>query len=260
MPVWAWVLAGVAALFAIILLAPLVAAIALAVLITAIIGLNRGSRTWLRLPSRRASISVVAAASMVLLVSGGVSAAMTPRGTVKQTTAEAQRFAGAGSSSETVKVTPTPTATPTPTPVTTTRDEVVTEVIAFERTTVEDPATPRGQSAVTTSGQNGERTLTHRVTLVDGVETGRELVSDVVTLDAVAEVTTVGTYDAPPPAAPVASDCNANYAEACVPNASDVDCAWGSGNGPAYFDGVARVVGTDVYDLDRDNDGLACER
>jgi len=54
--------------------------------------------------------------------------------------------------------------------------------------------------------------------------------------------------------------CDSNYAGACVPIASDVDCAWGSGNGPAYFDGVAKVVGRDIYGLDRDHDGLACER
>ncbi|WP_290865407.1 excalibur calcium-binding domain-containing protein [Hamadaea sp.] len=54
--------------------------------------------------------------------------------------------------------------------------------------------------------------------------------------------------------------CDPNYAGACVPVASDVDCAGGSGNGPAYFSGTARVVGTDIYDLDRDNDGIACEK
>jgi hypothetical protein len=44
-----------------------------------------------------------------------------------------------------------------------------------------------------------------------------------------------------------------------VPFASDVDCAGGSGNGPAYVQGPFSVVGPDVYDLDRDNDGIACE-
>ena len=54
--------------------------------------------------------------------------------------------------------------------------------------------------------------------------------------------------------------CDPNYAGACVPIASDVDCGGGSGNGPAYFYGTAQVVGSDVYDLDRDNDGTACEK
>ena len=66
-----------------------------------------------------------------------------------------------------------------------------------------------------------------------------------------------GPTDPPPP--PPSSECDTNYADACVPVASDVDCAGGGGNGPAYFDGIARVVGTDIYQLDRDGDGLACE-
>jgi len=46
---------------------------------------------------------------------------------------------------------------------------------------------------------------------------------------------------------------------ACLdPTASDYDCAGGSGNGPLYI-GPVRVVGPDVFDLDRDNDGLGCE-
>jgi hypothetical protein len=73
---------------------------------------------------------------------------------------------------------------------------------------------------------------------------------------------------APPPApapaprqAPAAasSDCDPNYTGACVPIASDVDCAGGSGNGPAYVSGPVRVVGNDVYGLDSDGDGVGCE-
>ena len=59
---------------------------------------------------------------------------------------------------------------------------------------------------------------------------------------------------------PLASGCDPNYAGACVPIASDVDCAGGSGNGPAYVQGPVRVVGTDIYGLDgNDNDGIGCE-
>jgi hypothetical protein len=49
------------------------------------------------------------------------------------------------------------------------------------------------------------------------------------------------------------------YSRACVPVASDVDCASGSGNGPAYVDGPVTVVGTDIYGLDRDGSGTGCE-
>ena len=57
--------------------------------------------------------------------------------------------------------------------------------------------------------------------------------------------------------------CHASYEGACVSIASDVDCAGGSGNGPAYVRGAVYVVGPDVYgvdlDLDRDGDRVACE-
>ncbi|HEY0454219.1 hypothetical protein [Actinophytocola sp.] len=63
----------------------------------------------------------------------------------------------------------------------------------------------------------------------------------------------------PPPAEPEpASTCDPNYS-GCVPIASDVDCAGGSGNGPAYVAGPIDVIGTDIYGLDRDSDGVACE-
>ncbi|MGH4024403.1 MAG: hypothetical protein ACRDRV_07435 [Pseudonocardiaceae bacterium] len=41
--------------------------------------------------------------------------------------------------------------------------------------------------------------------------------------------------------------------------AGDVDCAGGSGNGPAYVQGPVRVVGSDIYGLDRDSDGEGCD-
>jgi PBP1b-binding outer membrane lipoprotein LpoB len=54
------------------------------------------------------------------------------------------------------------------------------------------------------------------------------------------------------------SNCDPNYS-GCVPIASDVDCAGGSGNGPAYVRGPVRVIGRDIYGLDRDKDGIGCE-
>ncbi|TWD53984.1 hypothetical protein FB478_103404 [Arthrobacter sp. AG367] len=53
--------------------------------------------------------------------------------------------------------------------------------------------------------------------------------------------------------------CDPNYS-GCVPIASDVDCAGGSGNGPAYVSGPLQVIGRDIYGLDADHDGVACER
>ncbi len=56
-----------------------------------------------------------------------------------------------------------------------------------------------------------------------------------------------------------AERCDPNYAGACVPIASDVDCMGGSGNGPEYVQGPVRVIGRDIYGLDRDKDGIGCE-
>lgn len=52
--------------------------------------------------------------------------------------------------------------------------------------------------------------------------------------------------------------CDPNYG-GCVPIATDVDCAGGKGNGPAYVAGPIPVIGNDIYGLDNDNDGTACE-
>ncbi len=65
------------------------------------------------------------------------------------------------------------------------------------------------------------------------------------------------TTTAPAPSA----GCHSSYAGACVPTGfSDVDCAGGSGNGPGYVSTKNfQVVGRDVYRLDSDGDGIACE-
>jgi hypothetical protein len=42
--------------------------------------------------------------------------------------------------------------------------------------------------------------------------------------------------------------------------AGDVDCAGGTGNGPNYVTGPVRITGADTNGLDRDKDGIGCER
>ena len=272
MPVWAWVLIALVILIPAFLLSPFVAAAALAVLITGIIALARGTRTWLRFRSRKAAAAVTAVAAVAFLVFGGTAAAV--QSSRSDQSVEAARFADTQSSgaedeapAEAADEADAAVEAETePTPVTEVTEEIVKEALAFEQSRVEDATMAKGETKVTTAGKPGERTLTYRVTSVDGEETKRELISDVVTVEPVAEVTSVGTYVAPPPKpkpAPAPAQpagCDSNYADACVPVSSDVDCAWGSGNGPAYFDGVARVVGSDIYDLDRDGDGYACEQ
>jgi hypothetical protein len=55
-----------------------------------------------------------------------------------------------------------------------------------------------------------------------------------------------------------AAACHPNYDPCLDPNASDYDCAGGSGDGPEYT-GRVTVTGGDPYDLDRDGDGVGCD-
>lgn len=58
---------------------------------------------------------------------------------------------------------------------------------------------------------------------------------------------------------PVATTCHPSYEGACLKqNAGDYDCQGGKGDGPNYT-GTVRVVGPDVFGLDRDHDGWGCE-
>lgn len=211
----------------------------------------------LGLRSRASGFAAVGVAAL-LVTGGGIASANSGSA---PTASEPQSFASMPTS--------TPKATPTPTPIPTTFETVTEEVlIPFEATTIDDPQRDQGTTAIVTAGANGVKVITYRVTLVDGVETSREVVGETVQVAPVNEVTAVGSKapaPAPAPAAPVplvhqgGNGCDPNYTGACVPIASDVDCAGGGGNGPAYVSGPVQVVGNDIYDLDRDGDGIACD-
>ncbi|WP_251053534.1 G5 domain-containing protein [Microbacterium sp. ISL-59] len=220
----------------------------------AIYALVRGSAQLFRVRSRGAAWAALGIAFVLMFIGTGANAALGGPGS--NTTGSEQ------ASTEAKPFVSTPTEKPTPSPKPTTYEEVdVTTVVPFERTTVDDPQLDVGKTAVTT-GADGTKVTTYRVTYVDGVEVARESVSEAVTVAPVNEVTSNGTR--PPAPAPVplvqpANDCHSSYAGVCVPIASDVDCEGGSGNGPAYARGPLQVVGPDVYDLDRDGDGIACD-
>lgn len=141
-------------------------------------------------------------------------------------------------------------------PATTTKHTTETQVIPFATTTVTDTTLPKGQTKITQAGVAGVETFTYQVTYTNGIETGRQLLGQVTTTPPVNEVVTIGTYVAPSPT-PHAG-CNPNYSP-CVPDASDVDCAGGNGNGPVFVHGPIYVIGSDIYGLDRDGDGIGCE-
>jgi uncharacterized protein YabE (DUF348 family) len=75
----------------------------------------------------------------------------------------------------------------------------VTETVALEAERVEtpDPEAFQGVEKVTTPGVAGEKVTVYRVTVVDGVETGREALSSQVTREPVTEQVAVGTKARP---------------------------------------------------------------
>lgn len=154
---------------------------------------------------------------------------------------------------ETSQPAPPTSASPTPaspTPKVEKRKVTETRSLPYSRRTVQDPAMTEGTRQVRVKGVPGVKTLTYEITLVDGKQTAKRLVGEAVTKQPVTEVVAVGTKPK--------RQCDPNYS-GCVPIAEDVDCAGGSGNGPAYVEGPVKVIGTDIYDLDRDGDGVACD-
>jgi resuscitation-promoting factor RpfB len=150
------------------------------------------------------------------------------------------------------------TASPSVTPSTASGSPVVKKrtmterrAIPFTTRRVHDPTVAKGTTKIRTRGVAGVKILTYEVTFTNGVRTGKKLISNVVVKAPITQVIVIGTKEAP--------QCDPNYSGACVPIASDVDCAGGSGNGPAYVQGPVRVIGTDIYGLDRDGDGIGCE-
>jgi resuscitation-promoting factor RpfB len=149
------------------------------------------------------------------------------------------------------ELSPTPAAGPASPPTVETRTVTETQAIPYSTTRVNDSSLPKGTTKVRTHGVNGVRTLTYTVTLTNGVQTSKTLLNQQVTKQPVTQVVAVGTK--------ATQQCDPNYSGACVPIASDVDCAGGGGNGPAYVQGPVKVIGTDIYNLDSDGDGIGCE-
>lgn len=148
-------------------------------------------------------------------------------------------------------------------PVIETKTVLEEEDIPFSSSEVDDPYTASGKSYVKTEGVDGVKTISYEITYADGTETNRKKISEDITKEPVNKVVAVGSYIKPAPEpepAPIntGSDCDSNYT-GCVPISSDVDCAGGRGNGPAYVSGPVNVIGSDIYDLDGDGDGVGCE-
>jgi hypothetical protein len=211
--------------------------------------------------TKRTMLLACAAAAVVFI--GGCA------GAHEQTNAKPAALAGitggtesdAGPTESPVKETETPAEETADTrqesaPRVETRTVTKTASIDYRTRTVEENSLRKGTRRIRTKGVAGVRTFTYRVTLTNGRQTVKKLIKSEVTRKPVTKVVAIGTKEAEPRPG---SGCDPNYSGACVPVASDVDCAGGSGNGPAYVDGPVRVVGNDIYDLDRDGDGIACD-
>ncbi len=81
--------------------------------------------------------------------------------------------------------------------VITTRDETVETVIPYETEVVYDPLLEKGKQETRRDGTNGKRVVVTRITLANGVETGREVISDVTT-PPVSMIRAVGTLEEKP--------------------------------------------------------------
>jgi hypothetical protein len=164
-----------------------------------------------------------------------------------------QPFAGAAPAGSAPAVSAAPAAAA---PVTKLR--TIHQRIPFTHRTVRDSALARGTTKIVTRGRSGYQDRVYRYTYRGWRVVKRTLLTVTVTRTPVAQVTHLGTKVGAPAPEPGGS-CDPNYSGACVPIASDVDCAGGSGNGPAYVRGLVRVAGSDIYGLDRDRDGIGCE-
>ncbi|GAA2381065.1 hypothetical protein Cme02nite_15280 [Catellatospora methionotrophica] len=158
---------------------------------------------------------------------------------------------GAAAEGLTVSPSAEPVVEPTLTgPVVEKRTVTETKTIAHGVKRVNDSTLAKGKNKVRTQGVNGTKKVTYEVTVTDGVETSRVQVREEITKQPVTEVILVGTKK---------PSCHPSYTGACVPIASDVDCAGGSGDGPAYVEGPVYIKGSDPYGLDGNGDGVGCE-
>lgn len=80
-----------------------------------------------------------------------------------------------------------------PTPKTETKTVTSTESIPYTSSTIEDSNLDAGLTETRVSGVNGVRTITHEITLTDGIETARKEVSNTITTTAINEVIAKGT-------------------------------------------------------------------
>jgi hypothetical protein len=78
------------------------------------------------------------------------------------------------------------------------KSETKTETVKYKTIETNDSSIPLGEKRVSIEGVVGERTISYEVTYVNGTETKREEIKNVITTEPVNRVILVGTYVAPP--------------------------------------------------------------
>jgi hypothetical protein len=120
-------------------------------------------------------------------------------------------------------------------PTVVTKIETEVQAIPYGSTTVNNSSMTKGTSKVTSAGINGSQTLTYKVTYTNGKQANRQLVNTTITTQPVTQVTSIGTYVAPPP--PPAPTCsNGSYVNSagntvCNPSSSSSGATAKCGDG-----------------------------
>ena len=144
----------------------------------------------------------------------------------------------------------------------------INQEIPFTKSEINDGNVEAGSRVVRIVGVNGVKTQVYEVTKVDGVETSRNLVSDVITTPPVTEVTAIGTRV--PVKAPVtstsssspktASSAVAGTSANCDPNYTPcIRYVPGNTLNCPDIQVRVRVIGIDHNNFDGNGDGVGCE-
>ncbi|MFD4960588.1 DUF1524 domain-containing protein [Microbacterium sp. NPDC058389] len=110
-PAWLWLIIGVLTIGVLVFLAPVIALIALTVLITGIVALSKNTRTWLRFRSPKVAMAATALSAVVFLAAGLMTTVVYPSAAAAGR--EAQQVARPGTAaSVAAEATPTDQAEP----------------------------------------------------------------------------------------------------------------------------------------------------
>jgi hypothetical protein len=137
--------------------------------------------------------------------------------------------------------------------LTETKIESTQEEIPFTTTQTYDGTLPKDTTVVRVEGSKGKKTVKTEVKTKDGVEIGRALISEEVTVPPVSKVVAVGTKVVAKTPAAAATVCDTHYTPCIKKVSRGLDC-----KDIGY---QVRVVnkGDDPLGLDPNNDGVGCE-